>query len=442
MKQLRRGFILVMSFFSVNSFAEDLLEVYSLALQSDPVLLAEIASRQAIGELDAQSLALFLPQINLSADTNKVDQNTSSASATLFDGDRDFNRHGYNLNVTQPIYRKDNFVQRDRVEIAIDSAQASYQVVAQDLILRVADRYFDFLAKQDDLTFAIAEKESIARQLDQAQQRFDVGAATITDVAESQAGFDLSNARLIEAENELANSKERLHETTGRTIDKVAALKIESEPVRPDPANIDEWSEVALAQNPAMLVAHLAVKNAGQEIELQKSGHYPSLDLVGGQNYSSSNDGQFGGAKTTELNVGLALNVPIYSGGAVVSRTREASYRLDQAMQKEEQQRRLIYRQSRVAYNDVISGVSRVKALKQAVISSERAFESTEAGYEVGTRTTVDVLNVRRNLFSARRDYSVARYRYIVATLSLKQAAGTVSVDDLSRINAWMTNSK
>ena len=437
MKQFGRGFILAISLFSTTSFAEDLLEVYNLALKSDPELLAEIASRQAVGELDAQSLALFLPQINLQGNTNKVDQDTSSSA--IFDGDRDFNRHGYNLNITQPIFRKDNFVQRDKAEIAIDSAQASYQIVSQDLILRVADRYFDFLAKQDDLSFAIAEKESIARQLDQAQQRFDVGAATITDVAESQAGFDLSHARLIEAENELANSKERLYETTGRSIDQVAPLQVEAEPVRPDPQSIDEWSQVALAQNPAMLVAHLAVKNAGQEIELQKSGHYPSLDLVGGQDYTSSSDGQLGGAKTKELNIGLALNVPIYTGGAVVSRTREATYRLDQVMQNEEQQRRLIYRQSRVAYNNVISGVSRVKALKQAVISSERAFESTEAGYEVGTRTTVDVLNVRRNLFSARRDYAIARYQYIVATLRLKQAAGTVSSEDLAKINAWMS---
>jgi len=435
MKRLQFSLIVSLLLNSTTVFAEDLLQVYQLAVKSDPQLLAEAASLRAVGELDAQSLALFLPQINLGADTSKVQQDTSSS--VIFDGDRDFNRHGYNLSITQPLYRKQNFVQRDQAGIAINIATANYQLVEQALIVRVAERYFDLLARQDDLGFANAERDADARQLEQTKNRFEVGVATITDVAESQAGYDLSNARVIEAENELRNSRERLRETTGVILESVASLQSDAKPLRPDPEDIDEWASAALVQNPAMVAAQLAVKNAEQEIELQSSGHYPSLDLVGGKNYASTSDGQFGGAKTHDTNIGLQFNVPIYEGGAVVSRTREASYRLDQSMQNEEQQRRLVYRQSREAYNDVISGISRVQALKQAVISGESALESTEAGYEVGTRTTVDVLNVRRNLFSARRDHASARYLYILSTLRLKQAAGTVSVADLEKMNQW-----
>lgn len=438
MKKLQLGLVVSLLLNSTAVFAEDLLHVYQLAVKTDPQLLAEAASVRAVSELDPQSLALFLPQVNLGADTSKNQQDTTSSA--ILDGDRDFNRHGYNLNITQPLFRKQSFVQRDQAGIAIEIAMADYQLVEQELIVRVAERYFDLLARQDDLGFANAEREANARQLEQTTNRFEVGVATITDVTESKAGYDLSNARVIEAENELVNSRERLRETTGVILESVAPLQSDAEPVRPDPENIEEWSSAALAQNPAMVAAQLTVKNAKQEIELQSSGHYPSLDLVGRKTYASSSDGQFGGAKTHDANIGLELNVPIYEGGAVVSRTREASYRLDQSMQNEEQQRRIVYRQSREAYNNVISGISRVKALKQAVISSEIALESTEAGYDVGTRTTVDVLNVRRNLFSARRDHSDSRYNYILSTLRLKQAAGTISVADLERLNQWFDN--
>ena len=420
-----------------NSFAEDLMAVYSKALKSDPQLLAEASSRQATSELDAQAQARFLPQVNLSANNGRVWEDISSQS--FVSGDREYNSHGYNLSITQPVYQRQNFVQQAQADIAIESAQASYLIAEQALIIRVAERYFDFLGKQDDLTFAIAEREAITKQLEQTQQRFDVGLATITDVSESQAAYDLANASVISAENELANSKERLRETSGSYQDSLSALKVDTPLVSPEPEDIDQWSAVALEQNPNLIVAKMAVDNAQQGIQLQKSGHYPSLDVVGQKSYNSQSDSSFGGSnKTHQESISLQFNLPIYAGGSVQSRTRESGYRLDQAMHNEEQQRRIIMRQSREAYNGVISGVSRVKALKQAVISNEKALESTEAGYEVGTRTTVDVLNVRRDLFRARRDYANSRYDYILASLRLKQAAGTVSIDDLQQINQWL----
>jgi outer membrane protein len=275
--------------------------------------------------------------------------------------------------------------------------------------------------------------------MEQTQQRFDVGMATITDVTEAQAAFDLANAAVIAAENALANANEQLRETSGMYLDNLSGLQADSPLVSPEPANIDEWSQTALSQNPSLVVAKANVDTAGQTIELQKSGHYPSLDLVAQKNYDSQSDGNFSGSSKTHTEaIGLQFNLPIYAGGAVVSRTREATYRLDQAMQNEEHQRRAVTRQTRESFNGVIAGISRVNALKQAVVSNEKALESTEAGYEVGTRTTVDVLNARRNLFSARRDYARSRYDYILDSLRLKQAAGIVTVQDLEQINSWL----
>ena len=436
MKRLALSAVLASAIMSPQVWAEDLMDVFSLSLKSDPQLLAEAASRLAVGELDDQAMANFLPQVDLSATTNKT---WVDASAQNFGGQTDYNNHGYTLSLVQPIYRRENFVQKNQAEIAIDGASASYAVAEQSLILRVAERYFAVLGAEDDLTFALAEKEAIAKQLEQIQQRFDVGMATITDVTEAQAAFDLASAAVIEAENALANANEQLRETTGKYVDDLAELEEESPLVSPEPANINEWSETALAQNPSIMVARANFNTAEQNIELQKSGHYPSLDLVAQKNYDSQSDGNFSGSSKTHTDViGIQLNIPIYEGGAVVSRTREASYRLDEAMQNEEQQRRFVTRQTRESFNGVISGISRVQALKQAVVSNEKALESTQAGYEVGTRTTVDVLNARRNLFSARRDYARSRYDYILNTLRLKQAAGIVTVEDLQQINTWL----
>ncbi|MDO7597233.1 MAG: TolC family outer membrane protein [Pseudomonadota bacterium] len=440
MKRLKLTTILIASLISTATMAEDLIQVYSLALKSDPQLLAEAASRLAVGELDNQARAQFLPQVGLSADTGYTWQDTSSTSI-FTSGKRDYNNRGYTLSITQPIYRKQNFIQQAQADIAIEGATASYQIAEQALIVRVSERYFDVLGRQDDVTFAIAEREAIDRQLEQTQQRFDVGISTITDVVESQAAYDLANAAVISAENELANSGERLREIAGKYVDMLSALKADSPLVSPEPTNINEWSDVALTQNPSLLVSRSEVNTASQTIELQKSGHYPTLDLVGQKSYSYQGDSNFGGSSSTDQDsLSLQFNLPIDAAGGVRSRTREAVHRLDQSMQNEEQQRRAVMRQTREAYNGVMSGISRVIALKQAVVSNEKALESTKAGYEVGTRTTVDVLNVRRDLFRARRDYAQSRYDYIVNTLRLKQAAGTIGIDDLAIINGWLAS--
>ncbi|EEF79527.1 TolC family outer membrane protein [Methylophaga thiooxydans] len=436
MKKIAINAFIASSLLVSQAWAENLIDVFELSLSSDPQLLAEAASRQAVGELDDQATANFLPQVDLTANTGKTWVDASSQS---FGGQTEYNDHGYTLSLVQPLYRRQNFVQKEQADIAIEGADASYVAAEQSLIVRVSERYFGVLGAEDDLTFALAEREAIAKQLEQTQQRFDVGMATITDTTEAQAAFDLANAAVIAAENALANANEQLRETSGKYINELTGLQSDSPLVSPEPEDINQWSQTALVQNPSLMVAKSNVDSAAQTIELQKSGHYPSLDLVAQKNYASQSDGNFSGSSKTHTEaIGLQFNLPIYAGGAVVSRTREAGYRLDQAMQNEEQQRRSVTRQTRESFNGVMSGISRVQALKQAVVSNEKALESTQAGYEVGTRTTVDVLDARRNLFSARRDYARSRYDYILNTLRLKQAAGIVTIEDLVQINSWL----
>lgn len=429
------GFIVTL-FYRPAIAAQDLVDIYNMSAQSDPILMAQAASLRATGELAEQADAAFLPQVDMVANNSKV---WTDSSSQRFGGSSEYNDHGYTLSLVQPIYRRNNFVQSRQADIAIEGAAANYQFAEQDLIVRVAERYFAVLGAEDDLSFALAELEAIEKQLEQADQRFEVGLATITDVSEARAAYDLANAALIEAENLLANSREALRETAGEYPGELAELKDETPLVTPEPENIDEWSEQAIVMNPVLLAAGSNVGLAKENIEFERSGHYPTLDLVAQKGYTSQSDSNLSGSnKTHQKILGLQVNIPIYAGGVVNSRTREASFRLDEAMQNEEEQRRAILRQTRAAYNSVMSGISRVNALNQAVYSNQKALESTEAGFEVGTRTTVDVLNARRELFSALRDYSRSRYDYVVNTLRLKQAAGIVSLNDIVEINQWL----
>lgn len=438
MRRLLQALLFSTGLLSSALSANTLIEVYELAFQSNPQLMAEAASRLATGERKNQASASFLPEINLSASTNRIWQDTSSER---FDGRRNFNDRGYTLSLVQPLYRRENVLFSEQVDIAIEGADASFVLAEQTLLVRVTERYFDVLGRQDDLTFALAEREAIAKQLEQVEQRFEVGLATITDVTEAQAAFDIANAAVIVAENELINSRELLRETTGVYHELLASLQEDSPLVSPEPADIDQWTEVAITTNPALRVARSNVNIARNTIQVQRSGHHPSVDAVARKEYSFQSDSNISGSTRTHRELlGIQFNLPIYSGGAVTSRTREAGYRLDESMQNEEELRRLILRETRAAFNNVISGISRVQALKQAVVSNEKALESTQAGFEVGTRTTVDVLNARRELFSARRDYAQSRYDYIVNTLRLKQAAGIVTVDDLYQINQWLVH--
>jgi outer membrane protein len=421
--------------------AEDLAQVYRLAEQKDPRFKAFEANYAAVQEFRPQARAsLMLPTVNATGATTYNEQDISIDNATVFGGggDFDFNSRGYSINLTQPVYHYDRYMQLLQADFQIRQAQLEVDAARQELMVRVAESYFRVLAAIDNVDFSRAEKEALGRQLEQTQQRYDVGLIAITDVQEAKAGYDRSVADEIAAQKLLDDTIEALREITGEYHEQLAALGEDMPLVSPEPADPQQWVDTALKQNLRIAAADAAAQVAAQEIKVQYAGHLPTLDIVGSHGTDVSGGGRFGSTTTDFSAIGVELNVPIYEGGIVQSRTREATYRHEEAVQRLEEQRRAAVRSTEDAYAGVISGISRVQALQQAVLSSQTALEATQAGYEVGTRTAVDVVAQERNLLGAKRDHAAARYTYVVDTLRLKQAAGTLAPADLDEIGKWL----
>ncbi len=428
--------ITLLSILSFSSAAEDLLTVYKTAIQNDSQFRASQAEYRALLESKNQSIALLLPTISASAHYTDNENEIITATTTR----DDYSSKGYSLTLTQPIYRRENFVGLDQADAVVAQALATLENAKQDLIIRVATQYFLVLGAGDDLEFAKAERKSIGEQLIQTQQRFNVGLIAITDVHEAQARNDQAVARAIIAENTLSIANETLREITAKSYTALSPLSSEHPLVKPEPADILQWVQTANTQNALLIASNKNVDVARAEVSRQGAGHFPTLDLNARHSYTDYDDG-FPVIGTNEQNsnsISLQLNVPLYQGGLVNSLTRAAEHRLVQAREKLEQQKRATERQTRNSYLTVIASVSTVKALKQALASSLIALEATQAGFEVGTRTAVDVLNSQRELFGARRDYARVRYNYVLETLRLKLAAGTLSVVDLEQLNPWL----
>lgn len=418
--------------------AEDLIDIYKLALKNDPTFRAAKQEFLATQEIKNQSFALFLPALNITANYNDLRQ-----QYTFIGSPRDdkYTSKNYGLTLKQVVYRYDYFVQYRQANYQVAQASANLNNAAQELILRVAQRYFEVLGASDNLNFAQAEKKSIAEQLNQAKQRFEVGLTAITDVYEAQSRYDQSVAQNIAAENLLAISRENLREIIGQYPPEITQLSAKTPLVRPNPENIDQWTEIASKQSLSLIAAEKAMQIAREEINRQRAGHYPTLELVASKTQSITQGGafvSFTGKDQTDTRIGLQLNLPIYQGGLVNSKTSQAAYQYNQAKELYERQRRSTENQTRSAYLNVLANISQVLAYKQALKSSRTALEATEAGYEVGTRTAVDVLNSRREVFRAERDYAKSRYTYILETLTLRQAAGTLSNEALQVINHWL----
>jgi len=418
--------------------ATDLVTILQQAIRTDPQYREAQANAQAIAEEIPQAqAALYLPEIRLNGSIGRVRQDITLEDAFGQDGVGYYTGKQYRATLSQPVIHLDRYVALKQANKQVQQAQYELDAARQDLVVRTAERYFDVLAAQDNLEFATAEKQSLQGQLEQAKQRFEVGLIAITDVQEAQAGFDRALASEIVAENELDNTREALRETTAIYYDDLSKLGSSIRLAPPDPADIDEWTGTAIAQNLDVAAANVAADIALDEIKFQKAGHYPTLDINGTHSYNDQG-GRFGASETHQSDITLELNVPFYLGGRIESATRQATYEYSAALQRLEQAKRAVFRETRQAYLGVIAQISTVKALRQAVLSSETAVDSTNAGFEVGTRTGVDVVDAERELFEARRDLSRARYDYIVDILRLKQAAGTLVVEDLLIANSWL----
>ncbi len=422
---------------SLPSPAAGLLDIYQLALANDPAYKQSIARKNAVLEDRPQALSQLLPNLSLRANISYNRQDISAGGGFGSDGEVDFDARGYNLSLTQPLFNWDHILQLGLADSRILEAETEALRAEQDLIIRVTESYFDVLHDLDNIDFAAAEKKSLDRQLQQAKQRLEVGLAAITDSQEAQAGYDRAVADEILALNDLDNSHEAMRAIIDVPPPSLAALGDDLPLVAPEPADIDAWRARALEQNMQVLAATHALAVAEQQIHLQTAGHYPTLDLTANHGFNQDG-GRFGDSEVETTRIGIELNMPIYAGGATRSRVRQAHHNYNLALEQLEQARRAAQRSAREAYLGVLSGVSRIRALKQAVVSGQTALTATEIGFEVGTRTTVDLVAAERTLLLARRDHSRARYDYILNGLRLKRAAGTLYVEDLHQLSRWL----
>lgn len=441
---------------------ETLMEIYQRALQSDPTIREAEANYQAAAEARPQARSRILPSLTLSAskagsyDTNPFGvalQNgfvygTSSSSGNA--------QHGVSVTLSQTLFDWSKFTSLKQADKQVAQAQANYEAAKQDLMIRVATAYFGVLGAQDTLQAAIAARDSVSQQLEQAQRRFDVGLIAITDVQESQAGYDAAVADVLAAQQALSTAQESLREIIGTLVTNLAGPSQTLPLETPAPANPNQWVEMALKQNLQLVSSRLGAAIAEDNITIQRAARLPTLSL-------STSYSKTVGTRTSSLNnvvdpvTGIVSNtvranpsapkgysweldlqVPIFTGGANGSRIRQAVYQQRAAQQQAEATARQTEQQTRDAYLGVISEISRVKALRQSVESSQTALRAARAGFQVGTRTTVDVLTAENNLQQQRTNYAQSRYNYILDELKLKQAAGSLGVEDIQQVETWL----
>lgn len=421
-------------------YAQNLTDILALALENNPGLREVHARKAATEEAKNQNIARLLPNLSATGASSKDYLNNEKLGTFRGSGEQDFYSNTFNLNLTQPIFHWEHWIQLSQSDNQIAQAEANFQAELQSLMVKITEAYFNILAAEDDLTFIQAERAAIARELEQAQKRYEVGLIAVTDIYEAQAGFDQANANEIEAQNALDNQKEALREIIGDTEAVLDRLDDNIPLTQPEPADIETWSLSAEANNLNIIAAFNEAEAARKTIDLQRSGHLPKLDLVASLGLSdvSSSFGLRGDSQS----IGLQLNLPIYEGGAVNSRTRQAVHEYEAAKQKLLSSKRSAIKQVKDAYRGVLSNISRVNALQSGVTSAENALTATQAGLDVGTRTLIDVLNEQKNLFKTKRDLARSRYDYLINSIKLKQASSNLSELDISRINRLLKPNK
>ncbi|MHB1214268.1 MAG: TolC family outer membrane protein [Thiobacillus sp.] len=413
--------------------ALDLSEAFRDAQAYDAQYAAARAANQAGQEKSAQARAGLLPQVNLDGNLR-----FNSIKSSLAGGDADITSNGLSVSAAQPLYRKQNQVQYAQSKEQVKIADVQFRVAEQDLILRVAQAYFDVLQSQDNIAFLNSQKSAITEQLASAKRNFEVGTATITDTHEAQARYDLAVAEEIAEQNNLSIRQRALEKLIGKPPGALDTL-VNDKLLKTESVGIDEWAARAADGNLQAEIQRIAKTIADQEVERNRAGHYPTLDAVAA--YTINNNQNFGPTQvdTRITSVGLEANLPIYQGGLTSSRVREAVANREKALQDLNTATRDASQQARQAWLNVNSSVARVQALEQALVSTQAQLDSTKLGLEVGVRTNLDVLNAEQQVRSARRDLAGARYNALLSRLSLKAAAGSLTPADLAEIDQYLS---
>jgi len=413
----------------------DLLSVYQRAETEDAEFAQAQAAFDAAQQQWPQARAAVLPQVNATASRSEIDSTDADDRTASFDQER------YQLELTQTLFDWSAFANLDRADAAVAQAEAELATARQELIVRVAEAYFDVLTARDGLRFAQAEKRAVERQLEQARERFEVGLIPITDVKEAQASFDLAVSRELEAQNELDRAREALRRIVGRRPGSLDGVAEELPLKPPEPPDATAWVDRAVEQNPDLLAARSGAEAARHALSEARGGYYPEVELFARRSNTESAFTQGTAAQpfeNTDDEIGVRLTWNLFAGGRTAARSGEARAQFQEAQAAVTDARRGVAQRTRDGFRAVETSLAQVRALRQAVESNRSRVEATRSGFEVGTRTSVDVLNAVRDLYRAQSDLSEARYNYIVNRLRLKRAAGTLTVDDIRQVNRWL----
>ncbi|NOI25795.1 outer membrane channel protein TolC [Vibrio mediterranei] len=416
--------------------ADTLTEIYDLAKQNDPQLLKASAQRDSAFEAINSTRSALLPQIDLTAGYAYQDSDRHTTDGSTTD---------LSLGLSQSIYDRSSWIALTISEKSAREADARYASTQQQVIYNVAEAYFNVLRAEDDLRFIQAEKQAVAKQLMQTEQRFDVGIAPITDVQDARAQYDSVLAQEIQAKNNVENEYEELRAITGQQASNLAVLDTDRFSTSLPSKNADQLVAQATNENLDLLANRIQKDVAKEQISLAQSGHLPTISLTSDysytKNYNEPNDPVTGAQMDDDenlFNLGISINLPVYSGGRITSEAKQAEYQFVSASQDLESTFREVQKEVRAINNNIRSSIGSIQAYKQSVISAESALTATQEGFNVGTRTIVDVLESTQNVYQANKNLSDARYQYILSQVQLKQAIGTLSEQDIIDINAGL----
>jgi outer membrane protein len=432
--KLKSSVVLIAAMLSSSPLlAADLMDVYRDALSQDPVYASARYTYEAGKEVLPQARAGVLPSLGFEAGMNRNNRKTEGIP------DLDYNGHSYTVRLSQPLFRLQNWIAVDQADLQVKQSEAVFADASQNLIVRTAQAYFDVLLAQDNVSLSGAQKKAISEQLAQAKRNFEVGTATITDTYEAQAKYDLAVAKEISDLNDLEIKKRALQQLIGKMPASLAPLRDNPGLATPQPSEMEQWVSAAEEASPTIAQLRLAYEIARKDVDRNKAGHMPTLDLTGNYNNSNSPTG-IGNSTldTRSATIGFSLSIPLYSGGGTQSRIRQSLSNRDRAQQDLENTKRTVSQSVRQNYLGVTNGVLQVKALEAALVSNKSSLDATVLGKEVGVRTNVDVLNAQQQLFQAQRDLQQARYNTILSQLRLKSAAGRLKEDDLVEVNLML----
>jgi len=430
--------------------AADLMDVYRQSLENDPTFKAAYSTFMSQSEAVPQAVAALLPQVGVTAG---IGRSTQEVDSGVFRVNQTYDADQWKITASQAVFNYQSWALVQQAKASVKAAHATFNSAAQDLMLRTTSAYLLLLYARDTLNFAEAKKRANQRQLDQAQQRFNVGLDAITSVYEAQAAYDQSIAQVISAQSNLVNQNENLSKLTNHVYEEVSPLRNSKIPlIKPEPNNVDEWVATGVKQNYNLFAAKYNLQASRENIKAQSAGNWPTLALQGtssridfGNNSSDSNsviNNVFVPNKQVMNNIALTLNFPVFQGGLVVSKTRQAIYDFQGTSENLEKTYRDVVVNSRIAFNNIVDGISKVKADRQTIMSQQNSLDSVEAQYEVGTRTMTDVVTAQQHLFEAQEQLAADQYSLINATLNLKYLAGSLNVNDIGEVNSWLATTR